>query len=110
MTTENEILLHRVCLSAKRALSGQTPATLRAYSFAIDRDRKIVRLRAHFAESPSDDALDLISVVDTEIFSDFPDLFETETEIQVSPAGTPPSFLSGGIAYLREGEPGTCCS
>jgi hypothetical protein len=63
--TEDERLLRLVCGSAKRALYGQTPATLRAYSFAIDHDNKRIRLRAHFGESPSDDDLEAISVVET---------------------------------------------
>jgi hypothetical protein len=97
----------RLC---KARLGGQTPASLRAYSFAIDKGRKIIRLRAHFAEPPSEDDLEDISIVETEIDADFLDEFVGETDVEVSPAGTPPSFLSGGIAYLREGEPGTCCS
>jgi hypothetical protein len=45
--TEDEHWLRLVCGSARRALQGQTPATLRAYSFAIDRENKRFRLRAH---------------------------------------------------------------
>jgi hypothetical protein len=108
--TENESLLHRVCVFAKRALGGQTPASLRAYSFTIDKGRKIIRLRAHFAEPPSEDDLEDISIVETEIDADFLDEFVGETDVEISPVGTPLSFLSGGIAYLRDGEPGTCCS
>lgn len=56
-----------VCFSTQRALRGQTPSTLRAYSFEIDRERKLIRLRAHFAEPPSEDDLEAISIVETEI-------------------------------------------
>jgi hypothetical protein len=110
MMKENEDLFKDLCVFAKRALEGQTPKNLRAYSFAIDKHRKIILLRAHFAEPPSEDDMEDISVVETEIDADFVDEFVGETDVEVSPVGTPLSFLPGGIAYLREGEPGTCCS
>jgi hypothetical protein len=74
--TEAERLLRLVCSSAKRALSGQTLATLRAYSFAVDYYRKRIHLRAHFAESPSDDDLEAVSIIETEIDADYFDQFE----------------------------------
>ena len=107
--TEVKYFLQLVCGSAKRALQGQTPATLRAYSFSIDSDNKRIFLRAHFAEIPSEDDLETISIVETEIDADFLDYFEGETDTEVVAPGTAPSFLPGGIAYLREGEPGTTC-
>jgi hypothetical protein len=108
--TDNERLLRLICGSAKRALNSQTPATLRAYSFVVDNDNRRILLRAHFAEDPSEDDLGAISIVETEIDADFLDHFEGETDTEVVATGTTPSFLSGGIAYLREGEPGgTCC-
>jgi hypothetical protein len=90
-------------------LRGQTPPSLRAYSFAIDRKNRLILLRAHFAAPPSEDDLDDISVAETEIDADFLDRFEWKTDVEISPIGTPLSFLSGGIVYLRDGEPGTCC-
>ncbi len=107
---EDEQLLRDICGSARRALDGQTPSTLRAYSFAIDHSTGLILLRAHFAEEPSETDLEDISVVDTEIYSDFPDHFETKTDTEVVSSGKNLSFLPGGIAYLREGEPGTSCS
>ena len=108
--TENERLLKLVCGSAKRALYSQTPSTVRAYSFEIDRERKLIRLRAHFAEPPSEDDLEAISIVETEIDADFLDHFEGETDTEVVAPGKSLTLLPGGTAYLREGEPGTICS
>ena len=108
--TEDERLLQLVCGSAKRALHSQTPATLRAYSFAIDNGNKRILLRAHFGENPSGDDLEAISIIETEIDADFLDHFEGETDTEVVAPGTTPSLLTGGVAYLRDGEPvKTCC-
>ena len=108
--TENERLLKLVCGSAKRALHSQTPSTLRAYSFSIDHDAKRILLRAHFGESPSKDDLEAISIVETEIDADFLDHFEGETDTEVVAPGKSLSLLSGGVAYLRKGEPGKICA
>ena len=101
-----------VCLSAQRALGGQTPESLRAYSFDADMKKQEILLRAHFGEQPSEADLEEISVVETETMADF--LFvvaETiTTDVEIVPVGQPLSFLSGGMAYLREGEPGAVCS
>lgn len=100
---ENERLLRLVCASAKRALHGQTPATLLAYSFAIDEDHKRILLRAHFGEQPSEDEMDTISIVEAEIDADFLGHFEGKTDIEVAAWGAALSLLPGGIAYRREG-------
>ena len=105
-----EEILKSLCFSATRALEGQTPETLRAYSFEIDPGKKLIRLRANFGENPSEDDLEAISIVETEIDADFLDHFEGETDIEVIALGESPSFLSGGVAYLRKGEPGTTCA
>lgn len=107
--TQYKRLLQLVCGSAKRALRSQVPATLRAYSFAVDIKNKQILLRAHFCEKPSEDDLDLMSVVETKIDADFLDHFEGRTEIEVFAPNKAPSFLSGGIAYLAEGEVGQVC-
>ena len=104
-----EDILEKVCFSAKRALGGQTPETLRAYSFKIDLGHKLIRLRAHFAQPPSEDDLEAIAIVETEIDADFLDRFEAETGIEVAAPGAPMRFLSGGAAFLRPGEAGTIC-
>ena len=108
--TENERLLKLVCGSAKRALHSQTPSTLRAYSLAIDFATKRILLQAHFGESPSEDDLDAISIIETEIDADFLDHFEGETDTEIVAPGNSLSFLSGGVAYLREGESGKLCA
>jgi len=107
--TQEEHLTQLVCGLSKRALRNQTPTGLRAYSFAVDGERKRIRLRAHFAETPSEDDLEAISIVETEIDADFLDHLQGETDFEVVAPGTPLSFLSGGVAYLREGEPGNVC-
>jgi hypothetical protein len=92
--------------SIRRALSGQTPDALCAYSFAFDADRRKILLKAHFDRTPSDVDCEDISVVETEVFSDFPDYPDISTEIELLRPGTAPSLLPGGIAYLRGvGEP-----
>lgn len=101
--------LKNLCFSAKRALRGQTPKTLRAYSFALDNENRRVLLRAHFGEAPSEDDMEAISIVETEIDADFLDHFEAVTDTELALPGTALSFLSGGIAYLRSGEPGQVC-
>ena len=105
-----EEILKNLCFSAKRALQGQTPETLRAYSFEIDPEGKLIRLRAYFAQPPSEEDLEAISVVETEIDADFLDHFEGETDTEVVAPGKGLSFLPGGIAYLRQGEPGKICA
>ena len=102
-------VLRSLCFSAQRALEGQTPEMLRAYSFGIDPDNKLIRLRAHFAQPPSEDDLETISIIETEIDADFLDHFEAETEIEVAAPGAAMAFLSGGVAFLRPGEAGTIC-
>jgi len=81
-----------------------------SYSFEIDPEKKLIRLRAHFAQPPSEDDLEAISVVETEIDADFLDDFEGETGVKIVAPGMPLSFLSGGVAYLRQGEAGAICS
>ena len=93
--------------SAQRALSGQTPPELIAYSLAVDREHQIIRLKAHFERPPSEDALYNIECVDTEIFSDFPDHFDTETEMEVVPVGQQPVPLAGGFVWRRGDPPWT---
>ncbi len=103
-------ILKDVCFSAQRALRGQTPDTLRAYSFEIDPERKVIRLRAHFADAPSEDDLEAISVIETEIDADFIDDFERQTDTEIVSPGSSLSLLPSGIAYFCKGEPGTICS
>ena len=105
-----ENLMKSICFSAKRALRGQTPKTLRGYSFDVDLAKSLVLLRVHFGDVPSEDDLEQIAVVETEIDADFLDDFEIQSDTEIVVPGEPLSFLAGGIAYLREGEPGTVCT
>lgn len=108
--TEDDRLLKVVCFSAKRALNTQTPTTLRAYSFAVDKINRLIQLRAHFGEQPSQDDLENISIIETEIDADFLDHFEGQTIIEVVAPSLPLSFLAGGVTYLRQGEVGAICT
>ena len=104
--------LNHICWYVKRALQDQTPRNLRAFSYQVELDRKLIRLRAHFDSTPSEDELEEISCVETEIIADFDGatIENFDTDVEVVPVGQPLSFLPGGIAYLRAGESGTVCS
>lgn len=91
----------RVLLSAMRALGGQTPTKLLAYSFCVDREHRIVKLRAHFSEPPSPEDIEDIQVADTEVGADFPDEFETSTEIKIVEQNETPELLDN-LVYLRD--------
>jgi hypothetical protein len=93
-----------VAASALHALLGQTPPTLEAYSFAIDRVGQRIVLRAHFSAPPSEADLDEVGDVETVIFSDFPDYFDTETSFEILAPGAEPVPLAGGLAW-RRGDP-----
>jgi len=63
-----------------------------------------------FGESPSKDDLEAISIIETETDADFLDHFEGETDTEVVAPEKSLSFLPGGVAYLRKGEPGKICA
>ena len=83
-----------MCFSQARASWPDPPATLRAYSFAIDHEQKQIWLRAHFAEEPSEDDLDAISIIETEVDADFLDHFEGDTDTEIAAPGTNLAFLA----------------
>ncbi|MXP63702.1 hypothetical protein E0493_10120 [Roseomonas sp. M0104] len=87
--------------SAQRALPGKMPASLHAYSVKVERPQKKLRLRAHFHEPPSEDDIEDLLAVETEIFADFFDDVRVETEIEVIAPGEKPNFLAEGVAYQR---------
>ena len=67
-------------------------------------------MRADFAGSPSDDDLDAISIVETEIDADFLDHCDADTDIEVVAPQQTMSPLSSGLAQLRAGGGGgTVC-
>jgi hypothetical protein len=88
--------------TARHVLVGQTPESLLAYSVAVDHDNRRILLRAHFAVPPSEDDLEDMSVVETEILAAMPDDIETRTEIEIVSPGAVPALLPGGVAYQRE--------
>jgi hypothetical protein len=92
-----------VILSAERALRGQTPDNLRAYSVAIDPTAREIVLRAHFYAPPSEQDLEDMSVAETEVDADFWNQFtNTRTEVDIAPLGTAPQFLPGGVVFNRD--------
>ena len=104
-------IAHSLCVSARGTVAGQTPESLRAYSFSIDVDKLEILLRAHFGLVPSEGDLKDISCAETEVIAEFPGLFsQISTDVEIMPVGQPLSCLPGGIAYRRAGEPGTVCS
>ncbi|MBO1077539.1 hypothetical protein [Roseomonas haemaphysalidis] len=71
----------------------------------VDIPRQLLRLRAHFAVPPSEDNLEDMFCVETDIFSDYVDDTFIETEIEVLAPGAEPNFLPGGVAYRRSDPP-----
>lgn len=98
---ERSKVLQRLHASAQRALRGQTPSHLVAYSFDADPTRAVLHLKAHFSSAPTQDEVEMLQVVETEILADFEDEFEARTEIDIVPARTTPVLLRGGVAFRR---------
>lgn len=92
--------------SARRALLGQTPSPLRAYSFALNEDAKQVTFKAEVERELTEEERENLAVAETEVYADgiFGDATEIETVVEVVPLGRPLHPLPGGVAYLREGE------
>jgi hypothetical protein len=82
-------------------LEGQTPDNLRALSIAVDLSTATIFVRAHFFAVPSEQDVEDISVVETEIDADFYPTLTAETDVEIVPLGVAPRFLGGGVAYLR---------
>jgi hypothetical protein len=94
-------LLERLHASAQRALRGQTPSRLVAYSVNVDPTRPVLHLKAHLSSAPTEDEVEMLQVVETEILADFEDEFEAQTEIEVVPAQSTPVLLRGGVVFRR---------
>lgn len=78
-------------------LPGNHPPDLRALSFSFspyqaDQPGQVV-LRAHFFKPPSEDDIDLIQVLETELYCQTDDKFEYAVEAQVTPIGTTMDLL-----------------
>ncbi len=98
---ERSVVLERLHASAQRALRGQTPSRLVAYSVDVDPTRPILHLKAHFSSTPTEDEIEMLQGVETEILADFEDEFETQTEIEVVPAHSTAVLLGGGVVFRR---------
>ncbi|QYU68385.1 hypothetical protein J4558_26880 [Leptolyngbya sp. 15MV] len=98
---EKSVVLERLHASAQRALRSQTPARLVAYSVDVDPAQPVLHLKAHFSSAPTEDEIEMLQGVETEILADFEDEFETQTEVDVVPAHTTPGLLRGGVVFRR---------
>jgi len=87
--------------SAEHALE-DAPAALVAYSCAVLPGTRQARLKAHFDAQPSEDDIDAIQAVESEVMAYLPEDFDVETEIEIVPAGRAPACLPA-IAYRRSG-------
>lgn len=94
-------LLERLHASAQRALRGQTPSRLVAYSVDVDPTRPLLHLKAHFSRAPTKDEVEMLQGIETEILADFEDEFEAQTEVEVVPAHSTAVLLRGGVVFRR---------
>ncbi|WP_419897423.1 hypothetical protein [Roseomonas sp. USHLN139] len=78
--------------SAEHALE-YPPGDLLAYSCAVVPGSRRALLKAHFSRAPSEEAVDAIQAVESEVAAYMPDDFEIETEVEVVPAGAAPRLL-----------------
>lgn len=103
---EHLSLPDRIAVFARRALLGQLPAPLRAYSFDFDETSKRITLRAEVDRELTEDEREDFAVAETEIYAAciFGDDTLIKTVVEVVPLDQPLCPLPGGMAYLREGE------
>jgi len=101
MAEDREELTGRIAASARRALQGQMPASLREYSFSFDRAAKHIMFKAEVEPALTED--DLLAA-ESEVYADFADDTQVETSIEVVPADLPLRPLPGGVVFLRSGE------
>jgi hypothetical protein len=97
-----KIDLAAIVASAKRALRGQTPASLREYSFSYDPVSKKILLKAETERTPTEQELDDLQVAESEIHADFWDAAEVKTAIEIVPPGAALNPLPGGVIFRRE--------
>jgi len=90
--------LSNLRLSALRALLGAIPTSLRAYS--VEFSGQVIRARSVFDETWIDEHKELLSVVGTEIVSDFHTAFTIEEEFLSVPKSEPMENLAH-LIYLR---------
>jgi hypothetical protein len=99
--------LEAIYASARRALRGQTPASLLEYSFSYDPVSRKILLKAETARTLTEGERDDIQVAETEIHADFWDALEVETVIEVVPPGAPLNPLPGGVVFRRDEDHGS---
>jgi len=104
MAEDREELTGRIAASARRALQGQMPASLREYSFSFDRAAKHIMFKAEVEPALTEDERDDLLAAESEVYADFADDTQVETSIEVVPADLPLRPLPGGVVFLRSGE------
>ena len=85
-------------LSALRALLGNVPESLRAFSAEVSDGA--IRLRSFFDESSTDSDVELLSAAGTEIIADYPDSYTLEEDFWTLSKGSEMSHLSE-LVFLR---------
>ena len=96
MRTEDH-LRGPVLLSLQRGLLGEIPPALRGV--AVDWDARHVRIVGYFDGPISEEDRESMSVVETEVIADFPDMVVT-TDLVRRDAPTPLDWLRA-VAYSR---------
>lgn len=99
---KNVSLQDYIIASAKGALGGQTPNALRQYSFSFSEQDKSILFKAEVDRELTKEERSDLSVVETEIYSDFADGTMVETIIEIVPNEMPLHPLSGGVVYRRD--------
>lgn len=101
-----EINFESLAWYASRALCGQTPVPVRAYSFQHDIDAEILILKAEVDRELTEDEREDVAVVETEIWTDMflDSTISTETMVVLVPFGESLDPGKDGIVCLREGE------
>lgn len=89
------------------ALIGNTPESLRAFSFACKEETKQIWLKAHFERGYTPEEYDAVMAVEAEMWAQFPDDlgYQIAMEFETVACGDPIHPLGDGLAYLRPGEP-----
>ncbi|MEZ4699785.1 MAG: hypothetical protein R2834_05610 [Rhodothermales bacterium] len=88
-----------VLLSAQRALLSMITSNMRAIAVAMKDG--VVYLRFYFADSPSEDELDILESVSGEMMADFDDV-SVETDYVVSNDRVPQLLSEGSWVYMRK--------
>lgn len=90
----------RLLASARRAFTGQCPASLRALSLQCDGTH--IRMRAVFSSEASDGDHEQLSCVASEVIADFPAPFTIDLELVTLDAPATPEHLRHVIPLTNQ--------